>query len=215
LNPSQIYTYHLPNGFTLVAEPLGGIRSAAFQFLLPAGAVTDPDGQEGSATVLEGLSYRGAGERDTRALSDALDGLGLQRSGGAELEQTSFGGALLADDLLRALELYADILRRPRLPEEEFEQERELAGQRLARIEDSPAEKLFVELRRTYFPGPYGRTALGTAEGLAALTPAAVRQDHARRYRPQGGGVSLGAAARGRRAPVRRLGGRRARPPVA
>jgi predicted Zn-dependent peptidase len=194
LTPSQIYTHHLSNGFTLVAEPIGGIRSVAFQFLLPAGAVTDPDGQEGAATVLEGLSYRGAAARDTRQLSDALDGLGLQRSGGADHEHTSFGGALLADDLVRALELYADILRRPRLPEAEFEQERELACQRLARLEDSPAEKLFVELRRTYFPGPYGRTPLGTPEGLAALTPAAIQQDHERRFRPQGAILSVAGA---------------------
>jgi predicted Zn-dependent peptidase len=196
LNRSQITTHHLPNGFTLVAEPISGIRSAAFQFLLPAGAATDPDGQEGAATILEGLSYRGAADRDTRALSDELDALGIQRSGGADLEHSSFGGALLADDLLRALELYADILRRPRLPEAEFEQERELATQRLDRLEDSPAEKLFVELRRTYFPGPYGRTPLGTREGLAALTPAAIRQDHARRYRPHGAILSVAGAFR-------------------
>jgi predicted Zn-dependent peptidase len=194
LSQSEIYTQHLPNGLTLVAEPIAGIRSAAFQFLIPAGAATEPEGQEGASTVLEGLSYRGAGGKDTRALSDALDSLGLQRSGGAELEHTSFGGALLADDLLRALELYADVLRRPALPADEFEQERELAGQRLARLDDSPTEKLFVELRRTYFPGPHGRTALGAREGLAALSPESVRQDHARRYRPQGAILSVAGA---------------------
>lgn len=77
MRQSEIYTYHLRNGLTLVAEPITGIRSAAFQLLIPAGAVTDPGGQEGASTVLEGLSYRGAGGRDTRALSDALDSLGL------------------------------------------------------------------------------------------------------------------------------------------
>jgi predicted Zn-dependent peptidase len=194
LNQHEIYTHHLPNGFTLVAEPISGIRSAAFQFLIPAGAATEPEGYEGASTVLEGLSFRGAGGRDTRGLSDALDGLGLQRSGGAELEHTSFGGALLADDLVRALELYADILRRPALPPGEFEQERELAGQRLARLDDSPAEKLFVALRRTYFPGPYGRTALGTKEGLAALSSEAIQADHARRYRPRGVILSVAGA---------------------
>ena len=63
MSQNEIYTYHLPNGLTLVAEPIGGIRSAAFQLLIPAGAATDPAGQEGVSTVLEGLSYRGAGGR--------------------------------------------------------------------------------------------------------------------------------------------------------
>jgi predicted Zn-dependent peptidase len=194
LSQAEIYTYRLPNGLTLVAEPIGGIRSASFQFLIPTGAATDPEGREGASTLLEGLSYRGAGGKDTRGLSDALDGLGLQRSGGAEVEYTSFGGALLADDLVRALELYADILRRPALPAAELEQERELAYQRLDRLEDSPAEKLFVELRRTYFPGPYGRTTLGTREGLAALTAEELRREHARRYRPHGAILSVAGA---------------------
>jgi predicted Zn-dependent peptidase len=183
---STLTSLTLPNGLILVAERLQHVQSAAFQFLIPAGAVTDPEGGEGAAGVLEGLSFRGAGERDTRALSDALDLLGLHRSGGAELECTAFGGVLLARDLPRALALYADLLRRPHLPAEGLPAEQALAYQRLDRLEDSPGEKLIIELRRTYFPGAYGRTALGIREHIAALTPAALRADHARRYRPRG-----------------------------
>jgi predicted Zn-dependent peptidase len=188
------YTLRLPNGMVVVAEALPAVRSAAFQFIIPAGAITDPEGREGAATVLEGLSYRGAGERDSRQLSDALDALGLQRGGGPELEYSSFGGALLADDLPRALELYADILRRPHLPPDQFPAERALALQKLERLEDSPAEKLFVNLRRAYYTNSYGRTALGTVEGLQLLTPELVADDHSRRYRP--GGAILAVAGR-------------------
>jgi predicted Zn-dependent peptidase len=188
------YTIQLPNGLTVVAEQLPAVRSAAFQFIIPAGAVTDPEGKEGAATVLEGLSYRGAGERTSRQLSDALDGLGVQRGGGAELEYSTFGGAMLADDLHRALEIYADILRRPHLPADQFPAEQALAVQKLERLEDSPAEKLFVNLRRAYYPGAYGRTSLGTLEGLKSLTAEAVAEDHGRRYRP--GGAILAVAGR-------------------
>lgn len=180
------YSVQLPNGLTVVAEHLPAVRSAAFQFVIPAGAITDPEGQEGAATVLEGLCYRGAGERNSRQLSDALDALGIQRGGGAELEYATFGGAMLADDLHRALEIYADILRRPHLPGDQLAAEQALALQKLERLEDSPAEKLFVNLRRAYYTNNYGRTALGTAEGIRSLTEAAIRAEHARRYRPAG-----------------------------
>jgi predicted Zn-dependent peptidase len=179
---------------TVVAEHLPAVRSAAFQFIVPAGAVTDPDGREGAAGVLEGLAYRGAGERDSRQLSDALDALGIHRGGGAELEYTTYSGAMLADDLHRALEIYADILLRPRLPADQLPAEQALALQKLQRLEDSPAEKLFVQLRREYYPGGYGRTALGRAEDLNALTARDVVADHARRYRP--GGSILAVAGR-------------------
>lgn len=188
------YTLQLPNGLTVVAEHQPEVRSAAFHFLIPAGAVTDPDGLEGSATVLEGLCYRGAASRDSRQLSDALDALGIQRGGGAELEYATFGGAMLADDLHHALEIYADILRRPHLPADQFPAEQALALQKLERLEDSPADKLFVNLRRAYYTNNYGRTPLGNEAGLQALTPETVAQDHARRYRP--GGAILAIAGR-------------------
>lgn len=188
------YKLQLPNGLTVVAEQMAALRSASFQFIVPAGAITDPDGQEGAATVLEGLSYRGAGERDSRQLSDALDALGVQRGGGAELEYATYGGSMLADDLHKALEIYADILRKPHLPEDQFPAEQALALQKLERLEDSPAEKLFVNLRRAYYPGPYGRTPLGTLEGLRALSPEMLVRDHARRYVP--GGSILAVAGR-------------------
>lgn len=182
------------NGLTVVAESIPSVRSVAFTFLVPAGAATDPPDLLGAANVLEGLCYRGAGPRDTRELSDALDALGMQRGGGAELENASFGGSLLADDLEPALELYTDILRRPRLPAEEFPAEQELALQRLERLEDSPTEKLYLNLRSAYFPGEFGRSAYGTEAGLKALTPDALRAEHARRYRP--GGAILSVAGR-------------------
>lgn len=188
------YSIILPNGLTLVAEPISSVRSAAFHLILPGGAATDPEGLEGSATVLEGYCYRGANGRDARALTDALEDLGAHRSGGAELEAISFGCALLADDLYRALELYADIVRRPDLPPDELEAERSLALQRLARLDDSPAERLFVNLRRAYYRGPYGRTSLGAEEGLKAISAGSVRRDHENRFRPSG--AVLGIAGR-------------------
>lgn len=192
-DPGQ-FTFTLANGLQVVAERIPSVRAAAFHFLLPAGAVTDPPDLLGANNVLEGLCYRGAGDRDTRALSDALDDLGILRGGGAELEHTSFGAAMLADDLDAALAIYADVILRPRLPDDEFPAERDLALQKLERLKDSPAERLFLALRRSYFTSNHGRTAYGTEEGLRALTPQALRQEHARRYRP--GGSILAVAGR-------------------
>lgn len=186
MSEPTVHTQVFPNGLTLVAEARPEVRSVAFTLLLPAGAVTEPADRLGLSTVLYGLVQRGAGERDTRALSDALEGLGVLRGGGADREFTAFSGALLAEDLEAALTLYRDIVRYPRLPPAEFPAEQALALQALASLEDQPSSKFYEELLRAYFPGPHGRSALGTAAGLSALTAADVQADHARRYRPQG-----------------------------
>ena len=176
----------LPNGFTLLLEPMPWLPSASFQFLMPVGSLGDPIGEEGSATVLNDWLYRGAGGRTSRELSDALDSLGVRRGGGAGTEYATLSASLLADTLDETLPLYADILRRPALPESEFEPARTLALQELASLGDNPTQRLFQALSKSYFASPHGRSSYGTEEGLKALTAENVRADYARRVLPQG-----------------------------
>lgn len=188
---SGVCTRRLNNGLTIVGEALPDKRAAAWTLLVPSGAATEKEGLDGQTGVLESLSYRGAGTRDARQLSDALDALGVDRGGGADVEATTWGGATLGDYLEESLELYADIARRPRFLQEEFsrddlEAQRALALQALESLEDAPARKMFVQLRRAYFPGAYGKSPLGTREGLEAISLEDVRADHAARILPNG-----------------------------
>ncbi len=187
----SVKTAQLPNGLTIVAEPMPQKQAAAWAFLVPAGAANERADREGITTVLESLCYCGAGERDSRAFSDALDDLGVDRSGGASSEYTTFSGATLGDYLPDSLSLYADLIRRPRLPEDEWEAQRDLALQSLQSLEDAPARKMMVHLRRAYFPGPFGRSTLGNEKDLQALTLDDLRADHAARYLPDGAILAL------------------------
>ena len=62
------------------AEAIPAVRSAAMTLLVPAGASSDPVGKTGTAAVISEWALRGAGDRDSRALTGYLDGLGVQRS---------------------------------------------------------------------------------------------------------------------------------------
>src|SRR5947199_4694452 len=75
----QALQHTLPNGMVLLAERMEHVRSAAINFLVPAGSAFDPTGQLGIGTILADLITRGAGSRDSRELSLALDGLGIDR----------------------------------------------------------------------------------------------------------------------------------------
>ena len=78
----QIHTHVFPNGLTLLVEPMADVQSASFSLLVPCGSNYDPVGQEGSASILCDWLIRGAGERDSVELTNALDNLGLQRNEG-------------------------------------------------------------------------------------------------------------------------------------
>jgi predicted Zn-dependent peptidase len=182
----QIFTHTLPNGLTLVGQPMAAVKSVSFSFLLPLGSATDPIGRGGTANLLSEWVVRGAGERDNRALSEFLDGLGLQRGQGATRQTSSFEGVLLGPQLTAALEAYADILLRPRLDPAEFEQTRETVLQEIDAMEDQPTAKWSRELWRRWWPFPYGRPVEGTRAELEALTPQQAAEDWREGYRPQG-----------------------------
>lgn len=180
----QILTHTFPNGLTVLVEPMADVQSAAFSLLVPAGAIYDQPGQEGCASVLCDWMSRGAGERDSRQLTDDLDNLGLNRSEGSGSTHLNFSGATLAENLPEALRIYADIVRRPHLPDEEFEPVLSGAEQSVRAIDDEPRQKVMVELRRRCYATPWGLPAEGSLEGLAALTPESTRDHYNRCIRP-------------------------------
>jgi len=96
------------------------MQSAAMVLVLPAGSAGDPVDLSGSASVLSDLVLRGAGQRDSRQLTDYLDSLGLQRSAGASVYHTRFSCAAVAQRVIDSLPAYADIVRRPHLPVDGF-----------------------------------------------------------------------------------------------
>lgn len=150
--------------------------------LVPAGSSTDPVDRLGSATVLSDLVLRGAGERDSRQLSDYLDFLGLQRSSGVGIHHTRFGCAALGERVLQGLPVYADIVRRAHLPAPGFEAARDLALQALAGVDDDPRQKLLIKLREWHFPSPFGRSSMGKKDNLEKLTLDLAKADYSRRF---------------------------------
>ena len=181
----KVFQHIFPNGLTLLAERMDHVRSAALNFLVPAGCVFDPPDNLGMATVLAEMITRGAGERNSRELSLALDNLGLDRDESVGQINMRFWGATLARNLAPALEIYADILRRPMLPAEEIDPVRTLAIQDIQALEDHPQQKVMVELRRRAWPAPLGQDRRGTIKGLKALTAAKVRKHYEKLFGPR------------------------------
>jgi len=183
--PQDIHTYTLSNGLTLLTERMPHVRSTSFNILLPAGAAHDPDGRHGLASLVCDLMTRGAGSRDNRELTDALDNLGVDRGESSGTLNVQLSGAMLSRNLVPTFEIYADILRRPHLPEDELDAAKSLSIQDIQSLEDDPQRKVMVELRKRYYPDPLGRDQRGTIEGVEAVTIEDVRRQHAALYHPR------------------------------
>lgn len=160
----------LRNGMVVLGEPMEEARSVAFGFMLPAGAAQLPDGCCGAGVVIADWIFRGAGDKNSRELGDALDGLGLHRASSVGSSHITIGAALEAGNLTEAIELYADIILRASLKEDQFELARQLAIDGVHALDDDPRQKVMLKLREQFYPSPLGRSALGEIAELKTLT---------------------------------------------
>ena len=198
--PARVHTRRLDNGLQLLVEPIPGVQSVAAAVLLPGGLCRERADRPGTANLLSNLMMRGAGDRDGRRLLLDLDHLGVQHAQSTGVYRQSLRLSCLPQNLLPALEVFADVLRRPALAVEPFEQVRQMALYELAAVEDDPGQKLSIELRRRALPDPLGRSLYGSAEGLRALTVDDLRELHGRTFVPDGSVVAVAGAVQAEQA---------------
>jgi predicted Zn-dependent peptidase len=58
--------------------------------------------------------------------------------------------------------------------------------QELQAVEDEPAQKVMLELRRRHYPTPWGRPSQGEREAIESVTIEEIREHYRRCYRPEG-----------------------------
>jgi len=166
----------LNNGMVILGERMEGVESAAFGFMLPTGAALLPEGSCGAANVIADWIFRGAGDKNSRELSDALDGLGLHRASSVSSSHIGIGAALEASNLAQALNLYADVILRPNLQENQFKSARQLAIEGIQALDDDPRQKVMLKLREQFYPAPLGRSTVGEVAELKSLMSEQARQ---------------------------------------
>ena len=187
----EFFVRELANGMVLLGQRLGDVSSAALTLLVPAGASLEPSASQGTAAVATEWCMRGAGERNTRQLNEALDSLGCRHHESVTSAHIHFSTAQLGRNLHEVLSIYADILRRPRLEEETFEPSRALALQDLIALEDEPARKCNILLREKFYPYPLGRCVLGQAETIGNLQSQLIRNHIAEYCGPVGAIIAV------------------------
>lgn len=199
--PPPVHSETMPGGLKLLIEPMPWLSSVSLALFVPMGAVTDPEGFEGSAAVHSAWAGKAADGLNARDFSAAFDALGIRRSYGAERNHSLVTASLLSGTLPEALALIAAQVRRPLFSENDFSNVRQLALEELASLEDQPAARLGEALSAATFLSGHGRSGYGTAAGLNRLDPAAVLADRSRRYGAAGsvlaiaGGCEAEAAA--------------------
>lgn len=140
-------------------------------FSMAGGAMLDPEGKEGAASLLSSVLDQGAGPHDANAFKTLQDDVAARLGFWAGAER--FGGSLrmLRDSRSQSIDLLRLALTEPRFDAEAIERLRRATISGLRRSEESPGSIASRMLNRaTFGEHPYGRQVDGTARSVGAVT---------------------------------------------
>jgi zinc protease len=159
-----------PGGVTAWLVEDYAVPLISLEFAFKGGAVQDPFGKTGAATMLAGLLDEGAGDLDSQAFQRALDEKAIEISFHAERDHISGRMRTLVRHIDRATALLRLAINAPRLDEEPLERVREQMNARLRQEANDPSAMAGRAWRSRVFPGhPYGLPTDGVVESLAAI----------------------------------------------
>ena len=169
---------------TVLWQPMPWLRTAAYTFWMPGGVTAEIQGCEdgvaacsrcGLASLTVEMIQRGAGAYNSRQFVAAEDNLGIDSSGSASTSMTGFSAAMPADSLAPSIGLLADLVRRPHLPIDQFEDAKLMLRQEMLANEDEPTQRLMRRLRQRQYGIALGRSAIANETSLESLSMEQVR----------------------------------------
>lgn len=182
----NIQHHTFENGLTLITESMPWLESVAFAASLPGGCQVDPVDKLGLANLTCEMVERGCGDRSSRQYVEDLERLGTDITSSVSISHTSFGAAMPAKSIDDTLGVFADVIRRPHLPEDQLDDGKMVCLQEIRATEDDLSQKTMLELRRRRYPDPWGRNPNGTMESVASITAEDVQGYFGRNYQPSG-----------------------------
>src|SRR5207247_42068 len=159
-----------------------------------AGAVREPAGLPGRATVTATMRQQGAGRRGALEIADEVALVGAQLGTGASLDVATVSLDVPKRRLEPALDLLADVLLRPTFPDSEVTRQRELRRAQIVQQADNPAAIASIAFPAIVYGRmhPYGRPLHRTEAPAGRLT----RDRRAARSGRGGGAIPAAQGAR-------------------
>lgn len=177
------HTHRLSNGLQIVAQPMPDFESVAVSYYVRTGSRDEPDlSIAGVSHFLEHMVFKGTKTLDWQEITLAFNKIGAELNAFTSQEATVYFARVLGEYLERAVELLSDMMY-PRLAESDFETEKEVIINEIARSEDQPYNLAFRRMMQTYFDShPLGHDVLGTRESIRNMRIEQMRDYWSRRY---------------------------------
>ena len=166
----EIVVRTLPNGVRLLLCAVEGCPTVSLQMVMRGGLAVESAETVGMSPMMARLLLKGAGGRTAEDSNAALEALGAEASGGADLDTIRLSARCPADRFEKTFDLVAESLLRPTFSAEEIEQARAAAIYRLARTADVLQGEAMYYFHRVFFPeSSYRFPIQGSPEVIESL----------------------------------------------
>src|SRR4029450_5868501 len=161
----------LDTGLRLITEAMPHVRSVTIGVWLMRGSRHESDERSGIAHFVEHMLFKGTASRSAEDIAQAIDSIGGQHDAFTAKEYASHYIKVLAEHLPMAVDLLADIVRRPAFTPDEIEREKKVILEEIKMVEDTPDDLVHELFTQHFWEGhPLARPILGNPETVEALT---------------------------------------------
>ena len=183
----------LPNGLRVIVVQRSETPLVSAQLVIRNGGEVDPPELAGLADMTASLLTKGTQSRDATRIAQEIEGLGGSLDSAARWDSSVANVSVMSSKIAPAMEILADVVRRPTFKSEEVERLRQqyLDSVTLALGEPGSIAR-FVAARVVFGDSPYGHPLSGTTESLTRITAADITKLHSRYYRPDNAILVIG-----------------------
>ena len=180
--------YHLTtlaNGLGIALRPMPQAQSVAVGVWVRAGGRYEREEVSGISHFLEHLLFKGTRRRSCEALKQAIEGVGGSLNGFTAEEFTCYLAKVPARYARRAIDVLADMVRRPRLSASDVEKERDVIIEEIRMYDDTPGQYVHDLFSQLLWPDhPLGLLLSGTIDTVRRLTRGDLARYWQRMYQP-------------------------------
>jgi len=148
-----IHRDSLTNGLVILICEDQRLPMVDISFNCRSGAVCEPEGKAGVASLCADMLLRGTRNLSADSLANILDFIGAQYFSGADFDRSYLYLRILPKDLTTGFDILTEVIRQPSFPEDEFTRAREQLLFSLRRSYDYPSFVVSAEFDRILFKG--------------------------------------------------------------
>jgi zinc protease len=183
----------LPNGLRVIVIERHESPLVSAQLLVKNGGEADPAELAGLADMTASLLTKGTQSRDATKIAQEIESLGGALDSGARWDSSYAQVGVMSTKIPQAMEILADVVRRPTFKSDEVERLRQQYLDNLTLALGDPGSiARFVAARVVFGDSPYGHPISGTTESLTRITAADIAKMHSRYYRPDNALLVIG-----------------------